>query len=296
MKNRYDQSTGTLFDRLGISPDDLFKWLTTASANHLADLLEGTSSSILCQPENAKMLGSVRGVLTPYIDILRHLKPSGPYWSARQWLRDESQTGWLFLTYRDDQLGLLRNFVSTLSDITMLEALSLSEDDDRRLWFILDELDSVGRLNQLKDALVKLRKFGGCCVLGIQTLAQLRLVYGKDMSQALIGNTATKVILRSGDAETAKAMEQEIGEQEIERVSISKSSSKSIGSMFKAGSSSANKSTSESVQTVRQSAIMASEIQMLPDLSGVLVRKSKPHVRFALSYVKMPLVASPFEK
>ena len=39
-------------------------------------------------------------------------------------------------------------------------------EGDQRLWFVIDELDALGNIDGLKDALARLRKFGGRCVLG----------------------------------------------------------------------------------------------------------------------------------
>lgn len=226
-------------------------------------------------------------MLGPYVDIFDYLTETETPFSVRQFIRNTDNKNWLFITYRDDQMSLLRQFVATVADLALLEALSLPEDNQRRLFFFLDEIDSLGRIGQLKDGLIKLRKFGGACVLAVQTLAQLRSVYGPDISRALIGNTATKVILRPGDAETAKAMEAEIGEHEIERQMTS--TARASGSAM-AGlkiNSQSSTTTTQSTQIVRQSAVMASELQGMPNLRGVLIRPGETHTVIDVPYVEM---------
>jgi Type IV secretion-system coupling protein DNA-binding domain len=49
-----------------------------------------------------------------------------------------------------------------------------SKEGDPRLWFVVDELDALETIEGLKDALARLRQFGGRCVLGFQTIAQVR--------------------------------------------------------------------------------------------------------------------------
>ena len=39
--------------------------------------------------------------------------------------------------------------------------MSQSQCADQRLWFVVDELDALGAIDGLKDALARLRKFGG---------------------------------------------------------------------------------------------------------------------------------------
>jgi len=43
--------------------------------------------------------------------------------------------------------------------------MSQPEGDQRR-WFTIDELDALGPIDGLKDALARLRKFGVRCILG----------------------------------------------------------------------------------------------------------------------------------
>src|SRR5690606_19675059 len=104
------------------------------------------------------------------------------------------EDGWLFITYRDDQADMLRRLVATMLDLAIVEGLSLSEDQDRGLWFVMDEVDSLGRVSSLRGGLTKLRKYGGRCVLGLQTIAQLRATYGHDEAQTLLANCSTKLI------------------------------------------------------------------------------------------------------
>ena len=61
--------------------------------------------------------------------------------------------------------------------LAIFEAMSQAQGEDNRdqkLWFIIDELDALGAIDGLKDALVRLRKFGGRCVLGFQSIAEPR--------------------------------------------------------------------------------------------------------------------------
>jgi hypothetical protein len=44
---------------------------------------------------------------------------------------------------------------------------------------VIDELDALGAIDGLKDALARLRKFGGRCVLGFQSIGQVSALYGR---------------------------------------------------------------------------------------------------------------------
>jgi hypothetical protein len=91
-----------------------------------------------------------------------------------------------------------------------------TEDSLRRLWFVLDEWDSLGKVDSLRIGLTKLRKYGGAVIAGLQTMAQLRSSYGHDEAQVLLSCFPTKLILAAGDTKTARYFEYELGTQEVE--------------------------------------------------------------------------------
>lgn len=256
----------------------LMYWMASADQKELEPLLSGSAAAVLCQKGNDKMLNNTRATMLPYLSIFDYLPDEGKF-SIRQWVQEDWRTNWLFITYRDDQMGMLRNLVATALEMALVEGLSLSENQDRGLWYIMDEVDSLGKVTSLRAGLTKLRKYGGRCVLGVQTVAQLRKTYGRDEAQTLIANTSVKCILRAGDSETAKNMEHELGEQEIERTQINDSFSSSDGGH--------SNSQSISTQVVRQSTVLASEIMSLPDLQGFLKIPGDEIARITVEYVSM---------
>lgn len=264
----------------------LMYWMTSADQRELEPLLSGTAAAVLTQKGNDKMLNNTRATMVPYLSIFDYLPDEGRF-SIRQWIQEDWRSNWLFITYRDDQMGMLRNLVATALELALVEGLSLSENQERGLWYVADEVDSLGKVTSLRAGLTKLRKYGGRCVLGLQTVAQLRTTYGRDEAQTLIANTSVKCILRAGDAETAKSMELELGEQEIERGQVNDSFSESEGGQ--------SQSQSVSSQVLRQSAVMASEIMGLPDLQGFLKIPGDEIARIAVEYVAMPDQAPAFQ-
>lgn len=61
---------------------------------------------------------------------------------------------------------------------------------DRRLWFVVDELDALGPIDGLEDALARLRTFGGRSVFGFQSIAQVSSAYGHGEAQTIVENCA----------------------------------------------------------------------------------------------------------
>jgi type IV secretory pathway TraG/TraD family ATPase VirD4 len=146
--------------------------------------------------------------------------------------------------------------------------------EDRRLWFIVDELDSLGAIDGLKDALTRLRKFGGRCVLGFQSLAQVSATYGSADAQTLIENCGNTLILRCSGSEhggTSQFASRLIGEREVIRRHTARGRERE--GLLARG---ARRSTNVSEQHVIEAAVLASQIEQLPDLCGYLKTAGSP--------------------
>lgn len=261
--------------------------MNSASVKELEPVLAGTPAYPMIQKGGEKALASIRMIAAVYLASWEYLPDTGTF-SVRKWVRESDKNpNWLYLTYRDDQMAMLRNLVSCWLELAIVEGLTLEENDQRRLWYIMDELDSLGKVTSLRGGLTKLRKYGGVCVSGLQTIAQLRTTYGKDEAQTLLSCMGTKLVLRAGDNETGKYFENELGEQEIERKETSSSTSTRLGDM-------PSNSENTSQRRTQQMAVLASEIQGLPDLQGYLKLIGLPIARVALQYVGMPKVKQPF--
>ncbi len=198
---------------------ELLRLLTAASVSELKPVLAGSVGEQLTHSGNEKLLSNTRGILAAYLTPWEHLanyQDGLDRFSMRDWVSKDG-SGWLFLTYRDDQLADLRFLISTWMDLAIVEGLSLDESAQRRLWYVMDELDALGKINTLKDGLTKLRKYGGCCIAGLQTIAQLRHTYGYHEAQTLLSCMATKLILTAGDTETAEYFSRELGQREVLR-------------------------------------------------------------------------------
>ena len=108
--------------------------------------------------------------------------------------------GVLFLPYGAAQIAALRSIIATWMRLAIFEAMT-RPGHDQRLWFIVDELDSLGAIDGLKDALARLRKFGGRCVLGFQSIAQVSATYGAAEAQTIVENCGNTLILRCSGSE-----------------------------------------------------------------------------------------------
>jgi Type IV secretion-system coupling protein DNA-binding domain len=251
--------------------------LTMALAEELRPVVAGTPAQRFLEPENAKMFGSIRSVTGSAIAALEYIQAQRTEaFSVREWVCGDR--GMLFnpLPGPADCSSAQRD--CGLGRLAIIEAIS-GQEGDQRLWFIIDELDALGTIDGLKDALARLRKFGGRCVLGFQSMAQVSSTYGAGEAQTIVENCGNTLILRSFASEhggTSRFASNLIGEREIVREEYS--TSKSWTAVLSCG----HDSTSESVnyRHVTEPAVLASEIEQLPDLTGFLkLASSHPWMR-----------------
>jgi type IV secretory pathway TraG/TraD family ATPase VirD4 len=252
---------------------NLWRLLTTASAEELRPIVSGTPAQPFLDPDNARMFGSIRSVAGSAIAALEYIQSqrAAPF-SVREWVRARTLPGALFIPYKAGQIAALRSMIAAWMRLAIFEAMSQAEGRDQRLWFVVDELDALGAIDGLKDALARLRKFGCRCVLGFQSIAQVSSTYGQSGAQTIVENCANTLILRCSGSEnggTSQFASRLIGDREILRRQISRGSDRES-----ALSSRVRRSRSITEQHATETAVMPSELEQLPDLCGYLKRAS----------------------
>jgi hypothetical protein len=256
---------------------ELYRLLVVAEPKELRALLEGTPAQPFLSEHNGRMFDSIRSVASSAVSTLDVIgQQTAPKFSIREWVNQESP-GVLFIPYKAGQIAALRSTISGWMRLAIFEAMNQEEqrderqkDNPRRLWFVVDELDALGQIDGLKDALARLRKFGGRCVLGFQSIAQVSSTYGQGDAHTIVENCGNTLILRCSASEgggTAKFASQLIGEREVLRTTVSRSRrySEILGSI------------SHSEHFNVEPAVLPSQIEQLPDLTGYLKHASDPH-------------------
>ncbi len=208
------------------SSGDFAAMLADATLGELKQLCAGTPAARYFEEGGERMLASILGTLSPAIGHLRQISGiQGEPFIIRRWIRRGS--GSLWMPYAANQVAAVKGLISCWMNIAILETLSLEPSRDRRIWFHIDELDALGRIEGLKDAQARLRKFGGCVAVGFQSFAQVKQVYGEG-AQTIIENCGNLLLLRAGASEdggTAKLVSELIGGREVERDDVSRSRS-----------------------------------------------------------------------
>jgi type IV secretory pathway TraG/TraD family ATPase VirD4 len=249
---------------------ELYTLISTTHVDDLRDLLADTAAGPYLVQDNGRFFSSMRAVANTHLRVLEPLayQSSSSNLSVREWVRRGRGTaGVLFLTYQANQIATLRNIIGTWMRLAIFEAMSQPQGD-QRLWFAIDELDALGQIDGLKDALARLRKFGGRCVLGFQSIAQVAGSFGHAEAQTIVENCGNTLMLRCSASEnggTARFASQLIGEREILRDQTTKSRRPTE----------VLSTHSVSQQHVTESAVLTSEIEQLADFEGYLKFASK---------------------
>jgi type IV secretory pathway TraG/TraD family ATPase VirD4 len=249
---------------------NLWRLLTMASPEELRPIIAGTPAQPFLDPDNARMFGSIRSVTGSAIAAFEYIQTqrAAPF-SVRAWVRTRTLPGAVFIPYKAGQIAAMRSMIATWMRLAIFEAMSQAEGRDQRLWFVVDELDALGAIDGLKDALARLRKFGCRCVLGFQSIAQVSSTYGQSQAQTIVENCGNSLILRCSGSEnggTSQFASRLIGDREVLRRQVSRGRDRNDALSIRG----AHRSQSVTEQCVTEPAVMPSELEQLPDLCGYL--------------------------
>lgn len=254
---------------------ELYRLLVVAGTPELKALVAGTPAQPFLEEHNGRMFDSIRSVTSSAVSALDYVsrQRSAPL-SVRSWVResrlaqsDGARSRVLFMPYKAGQIAALRSTISAWMRLAIFEAMNGAEGD-QRLWFVVDELDALGQIDGLKDALARLRKFGGRCVLGFQSVAQVSSTYGSGEAQTIVENCGNTFILRCSGSEhggTSRFASTLIGDREVLRTTVS----------WSRRHTDIQSTTTQAEHLALESAVMASEIEQLPDLAGYLKLASR---------------------
>ena len=205
------------------SIEKFLKTLLSLSMKNLRDYLVNTPSANLVEEKIEKTAISIRSVVTNYAKALRYLQGldngTKPPFTIREWMTQERyDSSWLFISTQARHRKSVRPLISLWVSLATLMLQSMGENSDRRVWFIIDEAPSLQRIPELAETLAEGRKFGGCFVLGMQNMAQLVHVYGRELAKSIFDLMNTRMYGRSPSAEMAKVVEEELGNQRKRKI------------------------------------------------------------------------------
>ncbi len=180
---------------------DLYKLLSIESLEKVHNILKGSVSSSMLDPNNEKTAMSVRTNTIAFIDWMENFRDGNRKISLSNWFTEKrlAKGSWLFLKSSPKQRTKLKAFYSMLLDLSINQIMELGEDYDRRLWMIIDELPALKKLPSLSIALSEFRKYGCSIMASMQSPHQLFEIYGQNNAYSMLDQFNTKFIFRTDE-------------------------------------------------------------------------------------------------
>lgn len=151
-----------------------------------------------------------------------------PRVSLREWaLTPIVQRRVIVLQGNKRYLTLERAYIQAIVSAfgAIMNSPEMPDSRSRRIWVLLDEFPQLGRLENFAQYLEVGRSKGLCVILGLQDLAQLREIYGRETADVWASICGTYVVCRSQGVETVQWLSRFFGERTINTKRVSKTGS-----------------------------------------------------------------------
>jgi type IV secretory pathway TraG/TraD family ATPase VirD4 len=263
----------------GPSPQDLVQWMS--NDEEIDRRVMGTEMAYMIAKGAQEQRNGVLASLGLVADSLRMVPTRAEakaVWTATEWA--EERKGWIFITSQPAQRAALRPLHSLWIDLLVMRLLNEPKPEQKRVWFVLDELASLQRLPQLHTAITENRKSRNPLVLGFQGKAQLEYIYGH-LAEVMLSQPATNIWLKTKEPKAGQWVSEFIGKVEIERMRETHFDGSRSGRNF-------------ALDRQEEPLVMESEISGLPDLHAFL-KHANFVTRFSFPYLDVPSTKTQFE-
>lgn len=241
----------------------------------VAKLVQGTYAQSILDANSPKTAGSVLFVIGAHLNSLRLTNGTiDKSFSIRKWVKDKNRDSILFITSQEDLSSELIPLQTAWLEIAISSILSNNNHGNQKTWVILDELPTLQKIPSLGKGLSVSRSYGGCFVLGMQNIAQMRERYGRNQTEDLSSECNTRCIFKSNDPDTAKWMAQNIGQSEV----------KEFNEGLSYGANTMRDGISISTHDKMKTLILPSEIQNMARLSLLIKMPDYSVVKAKIKY------------
>lgn len=250
----------------------------------LSSIPEGARGLRFVEDVSSKQALGVFSTMMQYTSAFEYMNGGGGL-SINKWLK-QTKGGFLFATNQSNLKDTLKPILSLFVDYFGKKLLSLPDDLNRRVFFVLDEFGTLQRLSTIKDLLIASRSKGGSCWIGIQDIGQINKLYTPDVADTIVNACGTSMLFSVSDPKTAKYLSDKIGETEYHEVE----KTLSYGM--------AGNRDNESLRRTKkiEALVLKSEFMNLPDLVAFVKIPNVPTVmKTKLQYKHYPALTPAFE-
>jgi len=164
--------------------------------------------------KGSKVASDVLSTMRQYTNCFQYMTHLQSKFSIKKWLESENG-GFIFITNYANLRDTLKPILSLFVDTALKHLLSLSESQDRRVFFILDEFASLQRLPSIVRTLEQGRSKGASVWIATQDISQLQKLYGHETAYTITNTTNTIVCFALNDPNSCEYMSRLFGETEI---------------------------------------------------------------------------------
>jgi hypothetical protein len=152
--------------------------------------------------------------------------------SITEWLSDDYQGERTIVLqgnkkFQEMQNSIVNGMLSMAG--AHINSPAMNDSTTRRIWLFLDEAPQLKKADWIPDIVAVGRSKGVRVLLGIQDIAQLRDIYGRDQAESWTSMIGTYIFTKIGGNDTARWISETIGVRDVERFERSTSTSSVYG-------------------------------------------------------------------
>lgn len=191
------------------------------------------SSRLLNSPDSTIL--SILATLNVNTAVFDYLKSdSNDSFSFRKYIKGEYRCSDgtipnLYILSPADKSELMTPLITLATNIMMTATLSLPPDPKRRIYFFLDELGNMNKIQMLPDLITKGRSYGASIIAMSQDNGRIKEKYGPEVTQSMTNNFSTFLSLRINEAASAADIAKNFGEGEFRETHVSSQTTKNQG-------------------------------------------------------------------
>jgi type IV secretory pathway TraG/TraD family ATPase VirD4 len=176
----------------------------------------------------ANIMSTIRTKIAPFRSIAACWHRAEERVSLTDWIRDKN--GSFLVLGHSEQLRAPLSAINQILFQRLAElTLDLDESSERRIYFVLDEIRHLGKLEALPGLLTNGRSKGAVVILGFQSYEGMCAVWGKEIASEIIAMCANQAHLRLSSGESAQWSSDQFSFRYQEETESSQTSSVSWG-------------------------------------------------------------------
>jgi len=153
---------------------------------------------------DSKLASNVSAVISAYTQIFKFLPKETDAFDMKAWLENRDKGGWIFVSNHDELSAVLKPWITLFIDFIVSAHLSLPDDFERRVVYVLDEVNtlhaSVG--STIHKLAITGRSKGAVLFLGAQGKTGLEKTLGREQASDVYNAVRNSVFLAVGSDDT----------------------------------------------------------------------------------------------